>query len=315
MTISTLQALFLLSSLIPIHLSAIEQTPGHFARPPYPNTSVAVYIVKNGILEHSDGSTIIEKSLQRLVNEYDVHINQKSLAGYIIDLDQSEQEKKYEGIDLDALVDDPQFAPWFHNPVPESPESEIYTLSLWKYATTGEHDNGFKPKKITYAVAYTHIDHVFIPLKKFSSGLYYNPITNTSTDIGLESLLHEALHIWHFRNRQTVERLLRTNGGYYDRVALSESICPNFAEVSLRYDQQAICGHQNGETAMKTILTAAKWPQRYGSLTKRFAAWLKDSHGCSYHGREMNLQAKVFCLSENPDFDSSSRVKCVNSIS
>ena len=280
-------------------VEASSESRGSLAKGPFSNSAVQILTVKNGSLGLSDGNTIIEKSLRTLQRQYGVRISQKALAGYILDLDQAETEAQYEGFDLDAHVDEPRFAPWFHNPFPEIPESAAYTESLWKYATTGQRENGYEPGKITYAVAYTHFDHVFFPLKKFATGFYYNPVTTAATDEGFESVLHEALHIWHFRNRASVDHLLKSKGSYFDRVALSETVCPKFLEVSSRFDEQQPCGHSSKEAAMKAVLAKAKWPQRYGSLTQRLKARVKGSYGCSSQGGETTINGQVVCLSES----------------
>lgn len=163
----------LICSAVWLPVANAVESPEHLARHPYPDRPVQILTVRDGSLGVSDGSTIIERSLLTLREKYGVRINQKALAGYIIDLDQADREMQYEGFDLDAHIDESYFAPWFHNPMPDNEGSTAYTDFLWKYATTGVRDNGEK-YLLSYAVAYTHIDHVFFPMNKFASGFYYD---------------------------------------------------------------------------------------------------------------------------------------------
>lgn len=257
-----------------------------------------VYVVENGQLGPSDGNTIIERSLADLQKRFGVRINQNALAGYIIDLDQADANKQYDGFDLDALIDEPMFAPWFHNPYPKIAGSEERMEKVWTYATTGVGDKS-EFQKLNFAVAYTAIDHVFFPLNKFKYGFYFDESRNQSTNQGLESVLHEALHIWDYRNHGLVLKLLKSPGSYYDRVAISKRICPSYTKISSLPDDKPTCGFSTELKAMFQVLKKAKWPQRYGSLTARKKARIKDQYGCASIGRETTMEGETVCLGEN----------------
>ena len=218
--------------------------------------------------------------------------------GYILDVDQHDPDQQYEGFDLNAIIGMPQFAAWFHNPYPQIAGSEAWMKKIWVYATTGV-GNREDFEKATSAVAYTYIDHVFFPLSKFKQGFYFDEARNQATNQGLEAVLHEALHIWDSRNHNLVLELLKSSGSYYDRVTTAKQICPVYATISSWPEDRAICGFATELGAMLEVLRQAKWPQRYGSLTERKSARIKDRFGCASVGRESTLEGEVVCLGEN----------------
>jgi hypothetical protein len=289
--------LFLLIFLTYAHANDVVR--GQLARPPYSRGEPEIILIENGEFKKSAGKTIIESSLARLQSEYKIRINQEVLAGYILNLDDSDANN-IKGFDLDAYVDLPFFKPWFHNPYPGNNESDDYTESLWKYAMSAPPLDSAREKEGD-AVAYTHIDHVYFSLGKFNYGFYVNAASGKSNNAGFESVLHEALHIWHFRNLERVTALLKSPGGYFDRARESEKICKDFAEVSLGDTELPGCGFDKSITAMKTILEKIKWPQRYGYLAKRKIAVSKDSYGCSSLGPETIIEGQTYCLIEKTD--------------
>lgn len=284
-------------SIAPVN-SMADLAPGSLAHGPYLTRPPHVFAVQKGKLALSEGNTIIERSLQKYESDYGVRITQQALAGYIIDLDQKDPEVAYEGFDLDARLADPNFAPWFHDPFPEMTESNQYTQALWRYATTGSTD-GLQHEKINMAVAYIHIDHAFFPLTKFGRGYYVDAATNVATDEGFESVLHEALHIWHFRNHAAVTELLRSSGSYFDRAARAEAMCAKYKSISSIPKAIETCGFKTEADAVMAVLKQGKWPQRHGALTLRRKARVKDRFGCSKDGKETVIENQLVCIADN----------------
>ena len=95
--------------------------------------------------------------------------------------------------------------------------------------------------------------------------------------------------------------LLKTPGSYFDRVRESEKICANFVEVSGGDSEKPECGFKSVRDAMRSILEKQKWPQRFGYLTQRKLAYIKDSYGCSFLGPEITIDGKVHCVIEKTD--------------
>lgn len=120
----------------------------------------------------------------------------------------------------------------------------------------------------TYALP--EINGVYIPLNKLSQGIYFNYKSNSYTTAGLESLLHEALHIWHTNHADEVEKLLKSKGSYYDKIIQSKKICEHFMEAS--YSPAATdfkCGKVSNKDILLRLFQEVKWPSRCNSTTNR----------------------------------------------
>lgn len=243
---------------------------GSLANGPFKPIAPQVYVIQNGKVERSSGDTVIEQSIVKLWREYKIRITQIDLAGYVLNIDQDGTDPSYAGFDFGRTYSNSFFSPWFHNPAPGTAESRAMISCEWRYATSGVDEAGCS-WKISGPVALWEISHVFIPISYFKTSANYNP-DGKSTDRGLESVLHEAIHIWHSRHQQKVTKLLRSKGSYYDRARTSETICRKYLEVSYQGGSKSACGFENADEAMRAIIKAAGWPQRWGDLSKRSGA-------------------------------------------
>jgi hypothetical protein len=223
-----------------------------------------VLTIKNGKLERSTGGTIVEEQLKNLRERHGVEINTSMLAGFILDLDATDDD--YFGVDLISQYKGPFFEKWLHNPDPTSKEVTKDYRKMTEYIETGK--TGKDGKDLArWASALPEIDHVYLPIDKFDSWGYCNNKTGEFTGDAYEALLHESLHVWQFRNIALVNKLLKSSGGYFDRVKKSDRVCKNYVKVS--EGNAGTCGFPSVEIARKTMVASSRWPQRYGPATDR----------------------------------------------
>jgi hypothetical protein len=284
-----------------------------------------ILLIEDGkISDIGASSSRLARDLDSLERNFKIRLDQRMIHGYFEDRDYAKSAKilnpgepnggftsSYDGFDLMGKLKGTPLDQ-VHKPAPEAfndpAATAIYDAidSEWNALIKSRSGRSLEPfRKTSQSFASPIILSAYIASADGDTSVYFNRETQTATSTRLESVLHEAIHVWHFKNPKEVSKLLRSPGSYFDRRRTLEKKYPKLdpnrpGPVYNPADPKSVEDYRLKFGQMQDEL---RWPKRYGPGTNRALASPNScpvsSTGVSEKKVAIESGSLTFCLEDD----------------
>lgn len=288
----------------------------------------AIFFIEDGkITNKSEAPSVVARDLDTLERTFKIRLDQTMIAGYIEDRDYAKTAKilnpgaprvsivsSYGGFELLGKLKDTPLDKFAQKPDLEAfndpSATAIHDAIAAEWNALNQSRLGQSVKsfaKVSQSFASPIINHAYIASADGDISVYFNRDTHSATSTRLESVLHEAIHIWHFKNPKEVSKLLRSPGSYFDRRRKLDQKFP-------KLDPNRSGPHYN-PTDPKSVdeyrlmflkmQNELRWPKRYGPGTNRAIASpnscpdLSSTSEVSEQKSSIQSGSRTYCLADD----------------